>query len=540
MDSRACLCSDVAMTNRIMRYVAAGIAGVALTLTISPAEAQLPNPLANPTDPADRAVMEEVAAMTAVRQPSIERLDALLAKLPRPTPLRGVVQVLRAGVLARQNDPGASVTAIEEALRLLPDDPRPKLLAAHIFTFSGSPARAADLWLQASRESPDLARNSHSYSMSALIDRLRETGDRARADRLAARLGEIGFSRALASDRSTSALARTREAMRAADTAGAATSLTAIGSPDDLASLYLDRRYAALWPRIAEWAGADLSQASLRYLEELRGDFTAAGDYATAVPYARALAKRGAYGAVVALFQPMFDRVKPRQNEDDQLFLAPIVARALNNLGRVEEARALLAQVAATTPERDFGNALNIDGAYLTLAQERKDWPQTIERADAFVVKAKAFGDGINRAATVTVQAIRACALDRSGRRDEARHAAATVLASAAQMPEPAMNLHLCRGDTEAARALLIARLADETTRDWALRFVQPSDGVEKTPLAVEEAAVAASVRTASDVIEAANGVGRILPQPLAHGVPQGFDPFRAGPRRTPLGPDAI
>ena len=56
-----------------------------------PSAAQLPNPLAMTTDPADREVMAEAASAVAARPPDIARLDAVLAKLPRPMPLRGMV-----------------------------------------------------------------------------------------------------------------------------------------------------------------------------------------------------------------------------------------------------------------------------------------------------------------------------------------------------------------------------------------------------------------------------------------------------------------
>lgn len=263
---------------------------VALLLgAATPGTAQVADPLAMTTDPADRAVMAEVASAIASRTPDIKRLDAVLTKLPRPTPLRGMVQTVRAGVLAGQRDAGPAVAAIEEALRLLPDDPRPKLIATSIFTFSGSPQRAADLWLQASRESPEFAQMSDHYVMAALIGRLRDLGDRARADRIGARLGEIGFSAGLAPERSTAAVARTQEAMRSGREADALASVTAIGDARDLLPLYIDKQYAPLWPRIAEWPGADLGAQSPRYLEELRRDWVAADDFDTATAYARRL-----------------------------------------------------------------------------------------------------------------------------------------------------------------------------------------------------------------------------------------------------------
>lgn len=506
----------------------------------APGAAQIPDPLAITTDAGDRAVMSEAASAVASRTPDIARLNAVLAKLPRPTPLRGMVQTVRAAVLSMAKDAGPAVAAVEEALRLLPDDPRPKLVATGIFTFSGSPQRAADLWMEASREEPEFARMSDRYLMMALVGRLNDIGDRVRADRISARLGEIGFSAGLANERSRTALARTREEIRSHDDSGALSNVTAIGDPDDLLTLYIDRRYTVLWPRIAEWAGSDLADQSRRYLEELRGDWVAADDFRTATPYARRLASLGAYDVVVSLFKPMFERVRPGGEQEDFEFLAPIVARSLAVLGQGTEARALLAKAAAAIPAEDGGNALNIEGSYMTLATIGMDWPQVVAHADTFLARAHSLGSNVNRSAVVQVQAWRACALERAGRAAEAQLATAEVLLTQAVAPDPAMDMHLCRGDVGAARALVFAGLADENTRGWALRFVQPVPGRARTPLERLMEPVAQAVRTAPDVVAAANRVGRILPQPVAASVPAKFDPYRARPRLKPLGPRAV
>ena len=76
----------------------------AALLAPTSAAAQVKSPLDLTTDPADKAVMAEAAAAVAERPPSLARLDAVLAKLPRPTPLRGMVQSVRASVLLAQTD----------------------------------------------------------------------------------------------------------------------------------------------------------------------------------------------------------------------------------------------------------------------------------------------------------------------------------------------------------------------------------------------------------------------------------------------------
>lgn len=322
--------------------------------------------------------------------------------------------------------------------------------------------------------------------------------------------------------------------------------MTAIGNPEDLLTLYVDRRYASLWPRIAEWVGADLAGQSRRYLEELRSDWRAADNFVTAAPYAHMLLKVDAYAVIDTLFVPMFDRLPqdrgaPYEAREGAERLAPVVARALARLGRAAEARALLARVATAMSGDEGGNALNIDAAYLMLATMETDWPQVVTRADAFIAVGKSLGSNINLSPMIQVQAWRACGLWRTGRTAEAQQATAEVMLAQALVPDAAMTIHNCRGDGDGARALLIARLADETTRDWALRFVQPvryygpEMPLDRVIRPAEQAA-----RSAPDVVAAANKVGRILPLPLYAGLPAGFEPFGARAKPQPPTPGVI
>lgn len=512
-------------------------AAAAVLLLGAPVVAQVADPFAMTTDPADRAVMAEAAA-TMAGNPDIAQLDALLAKLPRPTPLRGMVQASRAALLSMDDQPRA-VAAIEESLRLLPGHPWPKMGAAYIFTFSGSPQRAADLWLEASRIAPQYARTMDNYVLSALVGRLIEIGDPVRADRVRSRMGEIGYAAGLANERSASALSLARDALRNQREDDAAGQVSAIVSPDDLATLYVDNRYRSLWPRIAEWAGVQLQQQSRRYLEDLRRDWISANDFETASGYARQLARFGEYQAIVALFLPLFDRIKLDEPVPDAEFLAPVVARALANLDREPEARALLEKVDASL-KTDSTGGLNIDGAYITLAIQRLDWVDVLARSEAFLAKASQLGSDVNSSAVRMVQGFQACALSRSGRVAEAETVVAQVASAGALTPGAAWEMHLCRGDAQAARALLIARLADEKTRDWALATVQPQRADTANPFDREIGLVAQAVRTAPDVIAAANRVGRILPQPVIGDLPAGFDPMQLRPDAPPASPDSI
>ena len=112
------------------------------------------------------------------------------------------------------------------------------------------------------------------------------------------------------------------------------------------------------------------------------------------------------------------------------------------------------------------------------------------------------------------------------------------MLIDQAHLPSVAMELHLCMGEVDKARALLIERLADENTRGWALAYAQPRRDEARTPLSILLRPLAQQVRTAPDVVAAANKLGRILPAPVLTTMPKGFDPFRARPGAQPVGRD--
>lgn len=503
----------------------------ALLMMIGVSEEVRPrDPLATITDPADRAVMTEAAAALAVQPPDLKQLDPILAKLPRPTPLRAMVQTARAWALANAERRGEAVAAIEEAIRLAPDNPLAKLTAAHILTFTGATRRAADLLLEVSRSDPRYAVGIDRYVLGALVGRLRETGDRDRADRVEARMAEIGYAAALAPERSSNALSKLRAHLTAGEREAAEGAIGTIGDPEHLAALMVDRRYEAMWPRLEEWGGPGLHEQSRRHLEELRREWDGSGGFDTATNYARRLASMRQFNAVSALFAPMYDKPGLSADVDGIELLAPSVARSLAALGRRAEAERLLERVAALMPPDGSGRDLNVLAAKMMLDVAEQRWAEVMPRADLFMASAKAVGPSVNDGAVRQVRAFRACALQGLGRTDEARTELAQLLLAQAAQPSVAWTMLGCVGDVAAGRDFLVARLADERTRDWALRIVQP--GSAATGLAQDRAthAFREKVRRNPAVLAAVAKVGRVLDRAVADELPAGFDPFAAGP----------
>jgi hypothetical protein len=502
-------------------WIVAGLAVLA-GATATPSRATPQEILANVTDPAERALLPEIGEALGSGQPSLTRLDALIARLPQPTPLRGLIQTARADALLRSNRMADAGAAAAEAMRLLPNEAFPKLVASVILTFSGGAPRAADLWLEASNLSPDMARHTDDYLAGALLGRLRDMGDTQRADRLAARMGEIGIGNLLSPMRSQAALARVKAETTAHGATSAERFVRDITGTGDMAELYVDRRYAALWPTIAAWGGPSLDRLRQMHLEELRREWQTSQDYRTATNYARALIAVEAFPVVVELFSPLLTEDKLAKDNGSAEFLAVSVARALDRLGRSTERDAILRRVGAALPPDSAARRLNLSGSPITNAFMQHRWNDVVTHADAWMAAAKVLGPEVNRSATINVVSMRACARIAGA----AALDIAEVMIARSVMPSAALRVYLCQDDLPKAVGLVQEALTRESDRGWALLSLQPDTLTDTSPQGRVEFAFLERLRKDVGLRAAAEKVGRILPQPLASGLPTGFDPL--------------
>ncbi|NYT39281.1 hypothetical protein HZY97_00790 [Sphingomonas sp. R-74633] len=481
-------------------------------------------------EPAESALLPDIAMALTMREPKdgLAAFDTLVARLDRPTPLRGIVQSMRATLLSRVNRNTDALMAAEEAIRLAPGVPQVKLYAINAMVFSGAPQRAADLWMALSREYPSLAMMSGSYELDTMRERLRDLGDNKRADALSARIAEMGMADQTARRTSDGALAQIRIYVEAGKIAEAGALVPSVLAPRDLVQLYLDRRYEKLWPAIARWSGDDLSRSQKLYFEALRRDWRSGGSLDSATDYARGLNSVRAYSAITDLFLPMLAPEALKFDDDGVEFITPVVARGLLGQGKGDEAVALLKRVDAAYPYPDSAQQLNFTGnlaeIYFTLGR----YAESSTTATAWLRSAQRKGAEINKAALVGVEAVRACALIRGGKADEAHGDVADVLMSRIGLPDPAIEIYGCQDDFAGGKALLIESLADESRRGWALRWLQPSS--VNYPFEESRRIDRFQKRLAADpdVRAAAEKVGRILPFTLTEKMPAGFDP--AGP----------
>lgn len=502
---------------------------VAVLALAAPAAAQLTLP--EPIDAGERALLPEIGGALGSGHATLAQLDTLLAKLPRPSPLHGAVQLARSVLLTQADHYPPAVTAAEEAVRLLPAWPQPKLLLTYLLTFTGAPQRAADLWLEASRQSPEVARESDLYTLDALAGRLQEMGDTSRARLLATRMAEIGFAHQLAPDRSSLAAAQFEQAAVKGDTDRAGQALPEVASPTALIGFYVDKRYQPFWPAIQTQGGPDLGLAQRRYFTLVRDEWQQARDYRTAVNYARLLASVHDYSAVVSLFAGMFTDAQDHLDDPYMWLLAPVVARSFAETGKSADGRALLTRL-NTVAVSDPGMQLNASGNLANLSFLLQRWDEAAREAADWLKIAAREGAAINRGSILQVSAVRACALTRSGHGDQAAALIGDLLLAQRALPQPALTLFVCTHDLSKARELMVDRLADADSRGWALQQIQPNGRSGALPEEMDEARFLEQVRRDPAVRTAAEQVGRILPSPVANTLPDGFDPDGGPPAK--------
>lgn len=524
------------MGKQFRGHVASAVALVLTFTTVANGQQTLPEP----TDVAEAAVVGDFAQRLGQGIPTLKELDALLVRLTRPTPWRGIVQSLRAMQLLDEDRLPEAKAAAEESCRLTPGNAMTRISATYVLTFTGSPQAAADAWLEASMIDPSAARQTESYWLDAMLGRLREAGDNRRADQVSVRMDEIGMTTTLLEARSSAAGKRLEAAFAKGGSDAARPMLSAVESPGDVLRIYLDRRYASLWPAIDEWAGPDFVALHKLYLAELRREWRTDSGPEAAVSYARALNSARAYPDTIALFLPELSPDKTREYRPGTEFLAPAVASALTMSGRRSEAETMLARVESSLPREIEGMRLNLSASLISQAYRAQDWPQVARRAEEWMVVARKQGPTINAGAIQNVAALQVCALEKLGRTAQAKSIAAGVIAASRFQPYPALAIHSCADDLVAARRLVLGALANPDQRSLVLGYLQPSTPDPNSPPQVaRDRAFMDRIRADPQVRAAAAKVGRILPKPVLESLPPNFDPRDPGPVPKPS-PDAI
>jgi tetratricopeptide (TPR) repeat protein len=452
------------------------------------------------------------------RPERMDRLDAMLAQLPEPTPMRGFVEYVRAVNLAgRQRIPEAR-EAIEESIRLLPGYSGPLLFASHIENYADRPAPAADYLIRASEIDPQLVRRVPEYELDGIRRRLIAQGERRRLGRLAERMLAIGWEGSEIYLRSALALGAIESKIGNDDIAGARRLVSRLVAPQHLRTLLIENRYRPLWADVETWGGARQERQWPLYLNELRARFEAGGDAEDARNYVEVLRAANHHATIAREILPLFERLN-RTEDYELLWAATSVADALARLGRWDEIETMFSRAAAIWPLGSDANALNVAGnraRFLLFAGRAGD---SAAAFDAVIADATGRLGEVSAEALATMHLYRACALEAAGRRHEASDSVAHVLGFGRATLSAEMLL--CFGRHEAARAALIEGLADESQRSAVLAEIQRSD---TPPMQSEYGRLIATRRQALRedriLLGQAAQHGRVLPHSISAGAP--------------------
>jgi hypothetical protein len=462
---------------RAVRPWAAAI-GLALLPAATPASAE---PLPDPTriaTPRERAAVERLMALItageSARASRLAELDLLLASLPEPTALRGYAQFLRTVALLAADRDREARAAIEESIRLLPAYSGPLLLAAQIEAFGDRPGSGADYLLRAASIDPEIVRDAPDFELSALIGRLRQHDEDRRLLRLAERLFEIGWQGEDLDLRSSLAADLIRARLGSGDLAGARAALPNLVAPDDARRLLIATAYRPLWPAIEEWVGPLQRRQWQVYLTEVGARWRASGDPSHGASYARALARAGHDETLVREMLPVLMARLDAQNDYFLLWAVASVAAALARMGRWDEADALFAHMLLTWPLGSDANALNLVANRARTRLLRGDAAAALSMIDAAIADAGRYQGQVSIAPLGAMHVVRACALHRLGRGAEALRSVA--IAAAGTSVDGVVNMYVCMGRPEAARTVLVDRLAREEMRAQVAEFVQIDD----------------------------------------------------------------
>jgi tetratricopeptide (TPR) repeat protein len=237
-------------------------------------------------------------------------------------------------------------------------------------------------------------------------------------------------------------------------------------------SLLTVKEFSPLWPDVERWAGRKLEQQWATYLNEARQRFAASKSPDTVHDYTRALLAAGHYDTVIRDALPIVSRKLDAEEDYDLILVIRDVAHALAYRGRWKEADAVFERAQKVWPLGSDANALNIaanQARYLMFGGRTAEALQLMDKA---IADARRWD--VNRDAFAGMHHARACMLYQLGRGDEA--APSIAIASSAQFAGELAGLHLCTGNREAAKRVLLEAMKSPSGRENVIAFMQKRD----------------------------------------------------------------
>lgn len=435
-----------------------------------------PEAVARPDEKAVLASLKLVAILPEGNPAAaLEKYDVALRALPRPTPLRGLVQLTRAQILDGLRRTDEARAAAAESIRLLPGTAEPLLIASVIDAYGENIGAAADFLLRASEADVGTANLIDDYEMNNILGRLTEAHDRARLAAVSARFLLTGWSLGRPATVSSMAINVIRARTEEGRVAEAAPFVHRIYDPDDLVPLYTERRYEPLWPAVEAWAGRRFEKLWPPYLDQSRRAWELNATLDTARAYSGALAAARHDRTAVATFLPLFDHDLDPERDDLLQFVSLYLASALARLGRWDEAYGLLDKGEHAWPMDKTASGVAFPANRGRLLYQQGRFAEAVAELDGALAGSARWGAEVNATAISSVNFYRACALEQLGRGKEDHSSSDVLTRERAVYPVRYAGWRLCADDLAGARQALLDGLRDPRTREAVIRELQPS-----------------------------------------------------------------
>ena len=272
---------------------------------------------------------------------------------------------------------------------------------------------------------------------------------------------------------STAIMRRARSAFSfGAAAAAAADLLPSIAQPTLIEDMLIQKRFAALWPRLTELAGPHLGEVRERSVAVVERAYSEQpDDHRLLQYYANALRRAGHLEDAVKLRANLPQTTKAMGSADEQMgWAVNNVALALHAAGRSEEADRLFASL--NEAGSSWWRVSMVINRLELLVTDGK-----FERAAALLASAEqsASRDGSPYAQQL-VRRLKYCVLAKTGRASEAAKLRGELLEKAKDAYVPTIDALLCADDVDTAEKIAVEALnapAVEEREEFERQFVR-------------------------------------------------------------------
>lgn len=440
-----------------------------------PAVSGLPRTLTDVASSTKREPDEQVGAVAlsramAQRDPAarLTEMDLAIAKLPRPTPFRGVTLCFRADTLLNLRRVDEAQLAADECQRLRGREPLALWTQASVQALGGGdPKIAARTMLSAIALFPEQVAATNAGMFDMLTARLTRAGatDEARDVRIAIARAGVGQRDPLAGSRS--AFAAVQALVSQGETQEAVKLLPQILDTTLGLQLLTDRRYEAIWPQVEEWAGGDLVAQRDSLVRATGALYEAEPVLKRRMDHAGAINAAGRSADALALMLPA---IEDRANWDaPRIQIADFAGRAarlLDELGRSDEAVALLKRVRTDPGTVGKPGEILIVPVEATILINAGRAPEALALAEASRAKSVRGGPGAMR----MIDAFALCA--RYAMKHDIGATRTAMLGAVEGVGGMEPLVISCTEDFAAARTYYLKRLANPMQSGATLRFL--------------------------------------------------------------------